>query len=306
MFYPLIERRFIPYAAGVALMVAVALIASWPTRAATDSDSGDCDRACLRQTLDTYLAAVFRHDPGSAPLTADHVATLNTVEVHKGEGFWKNVTGYGEVQNRWLDAHNQSAAYFGLIKQDGKDHLASVRIKVQGRQVAEAEWLLATPPADGSSGALSFDPEALVKHAPPQAALLPSERSSRFMLISLANDYFQSVKDHDGSWIPQDPGCKQTSGPIASAPRHADICHDHFEVFKGVTKDLALRRFPVVDEEAGVVLGVAIFQRYRGVPRQDNLVHEYFSIRHDTIQDIWTSMYYLPMGAPLTSGWENR
>ncbi len=251
-------------------------------------------------------AAVFKHDPGAAPLTDDHFATENTAEVHKGAGFWKNVSGFGEVQNRWLDAHNQSAAYFGLVKKDGKDQMVSVRIRVEGRKVAEAEWIVATPPAGGKSGALASEPEALVKHPPPQGPVAASDRSSRFVLISVANDYFQSVQDHDGSWIPSDPGCKEKTGRIASAPRHADICHDNFGIFKGVTKDLALRRFPVVDEEAGVVLGAAIFQRYPGVPRQDNMVHEYFLIHKDKIEDIWTSMYYLPMGSPVTSGWENH
>jgi hypothetical protein len=41
-------------------------------------------------------------------------------------------------------------------------------------------------------------------------------------------------------------------------------------------------------------------------PAQDNLVHEYFFIRDGKISGLWTSMYFLPKGAPLTSGWENR
>ena len=265
-----------------------------------------CDRACLRALLDGYMAAVFKHDPGAAALSANHVATDNATEVRNGEGFWRNVNGYGEVQNRYLDAKNESAAFYGLVKQDGKDQMISVRIKVEGRKISEAEWLVAGPPDGGSSGALAPEPEALIKHPPPTGVSPAGERSSRFMLISIANDYFQSVQDHDGSWIPSDPGCAQKNGPIASLPRHADICHDNFGIFRGVTKDLALRRFPVVDEEAGVVLGVAVFQRYAGVPRQDNLVHEYFLVRKDLIKDIWTSMYYLPKGSPVTSGWENR
>jgi hypothetical protein len=300
------SRQLIARVTGVAAFAAGVLLTSTAASTAGPGTSNDCDRACLRQKLDGYMAAVFKHDPGSAALTAGHFATANTVETHNGEGFWKNITGYGEVQNRWLDAHNETAAYFGLVKQDGKDRMVSVRIKVEGGKVSEAEWIIATPPADGRSGALASEPEALVKHAPPRDPLPPGERSSRFMLISIANDYFQSVQDHDGSWIPSDPGCKEKTGRIASAPRHADICHDNFAIFKGVTKDLALRRFPVVDEEAGVVLGAAIFQRYAGVPRQDNLVHEYFLIRKDLIEDIWTSMYYLPKGSPVTSGWENR
>jgi hypothetical protein len=151
-------------------------------------------------------------------------------------------------------------------------------------------------------------PAVTLKHPPPDGVLPASERGSRFMLISMANDYFQSVQDHDGSWIPADSGCMKNGGgtsPISTAPRRADICHDNFGIFKNVTKDLALRRFPVVDEDAGVVLGVAIFQRYPGVNRPDTLVHEYFQVVNGKIEEIWTSAYNLPMGT-VTTGWETR
>ena len=60
--------------------------------------------------LDTYLTAVFKHDPSAVPLTADHYATENTAVVKNGEGFWKDVSGYGEVQRRYFDPMNESAA----------------------------------------------------------------------------------------------------------------------------------------------------------------------------------------------------
>lgn len=299
-------RQLIARAANLGALSLVLLFNSSVVPAAEQAGPGKCDRACLRQTLDTYMAAVFKHDPSAAPLAANHFATSNTAEIRSGDGFWKNITGYGEIQNRWLDAYNESAAYFGLVKKDGKDQLVSVRIKVEASKISEAEWIIATLPDDGKAGALAPDAASLIKHPPPTKPLPASERSSRFMLISMANDYFQSVQDHDGSWIPSDPGCKDKNSAASTAPRHADICHDNFGIFKGVTKDLALRRFPVVDEEAGVVLGVAVFQRYPGVPRQDNLVHEYFLVRKDLIEDIWTSMYYLPKGSTVTSGWENH
>lgn len=299
-------RLFIARAASLGALSLAFFLNSASAHAAEHGSAGRCDRACLRQALDTYMAAVFKHDPAAAKLAPNHYATSNTAEVRNGAGFWKLYSGYGEVQNRWLDAHNESAAFFGIVKKEGKDDVVSVRIKVDGGRISEAEWLVASPPQDGKIGVLGPDPAALIKHPPPTKPLPPAERSSRFMLISIANDYFQSVQDHDGSWIPNDPGCRDENSVAFNAPRHADICHDNFGIFKRVTKDLALRRIPVVDEEAGVVLGIAVFQRYPGVPRQDNLVHEYFLIRKDLIEDIWTSPYYLPKGSPVTTGWENH
>jgi hypothetical protein len=276
-------------------LAATLLFAS--TNAHAQQDSSGCDRACLRQVLDAYLAGVFKHDPSAARLTDDHYATENTAVVHNGEGFWKDISGYGELQRRYFDPVNQAAAYLGLLKQNGKDVISSVRVKVEGGKVSEAEWFVQS----------TADPQKLLQYPPPEGALPTSERSSRFYLISMANDYFQSGLDHDSSWIPADLRCKDTEpNPITSSPRHADLCHDNFGIYKNITKDLALRRFPLVDEEVGVVLGAAIWVRYPGVTRPDNMVNEYFQVRNGSFVYIWTCNYELPKGAPVTSGWEDK
>jgi hypothetical protein len=260
-------------------------------------EPSQCDRACLRQALDTYLAGVFKHEPPAARLSDDHYSTLNTAVVHNGEGFWKDISGYGSLQRRYFDPANGAAAFLGLLKQDGKDVVSSVRIKVEGGKVSQAEWFL-QPEAD---------PERMLGYAPPEGSLPSSERSTRFYMISMANNYFQSGVNHDASWIPTDLRCKDPEpNPMRSALRHADICHDNFGIYKNITQDLALRRFPLVDEEAGVVLGAAIWVRFPGVSRKDNMVNEYFQIRNGVFTYIWTCNYELPKGAPITSGWETH
>lgn len=280
--------------------VALAAVLSTCTVAQAQESAGSCDRACLRQALDTYLAGVFKHDPGAARLTDDHYATQNTAAVRNGEGFWKDISGYGSLQRRYFDPVNGAAAYLGLLQQNGKDVISSVRIKVEpdkGNKVSEAEWFV-QPEAD---------PQRMLGYPPPEGSLPEVERSSRFYLISIANDYFQSGVDHDASWIPTDLRCKDPEpNPMRSALRHADICHDNFNIYKNITKDLALRRFPLVDEEAGVVLGAAIWVRYPGVTRKDNMVNEYFQVRNGAFTYIWTCNYELPKGAPVSSGWENH
>jgi len=317
------SRHFISRATSLGVLAAALLFASAASQAAsqgaTQAASGDCDRACLRQTLDAYLAGVFKHDPGAAGLTDDFVATENTVETHKGEGFWKSVSGYGALQRRYLDPVNESAAYFGLLTKDGHDQITSLRVQVQGRKVSEAEWIFGT---QGPGGVGEANPAGLVKSPPPNGALPASERTSRFMMISLPNDYFQAVQDHDGSWVPNDPSCVRIENgggtttnarPAGAPPAQAygkvygqGGCLDNFANFNHLTKDLALRRIPVVDEEAGVALGTAIYVRYPGLPNLANLVHEYFLIRNGKIAGLWTSMYFLPHGTPVTSGWENK
>jgi len=293
------SRHLISRAASLGSVALAALLFTGTLAQAQQASSG-CDRACLRQALDTYLAAVFKHNPDAARLTDDHYATQNTAAVRNGDGFWKDITGYGALQRRYFDPVNGAAAYLGLLQQNGKDVISSVRIKVEpdkGNRVSEAEWFV-QPEAD---------PQRMLGYPPPEGSLPESERSSRFYLISIANDYFQSGVDHDASWLPTDLRCKDPEpNPMRSALRHADICHDNFNIYKNITKDLALRRFPLVDEEAGVVLGAAIWVRYPGVTRKDNMVNEYFQVRNGAFTYIWTCNYELPKGAPVSSGWENH
>ena len=293
------SRHFTSRASGLGAVGLAALLLTCPLARAQDA-AASCDRTCLRQALDTYLAGVFKHDPSAARLTDDHYATLNTAAVRNGEGFWKDISGYGALQRRYFDPVNGAAAYLGLLQQNGKDVISSVRVKVEpgkGNRVSEAEWFV-QPEAD---------PQRMLGYPPPEGSLPESERSSRFYLISMANNYFQSGVDHDASWIPTDLRCKDPEpNPMRSALRHADICHDNFNIYKNITKDLALRRFPLVDEEAGVVLGAAIWVRYPGVTRKDNMVNEYFQVRNGAFTYIWTCNYELPKGAPVSSGWEDH
>ena len=290
------------------------------TGAQAQAASPECDRGCLRKALDTYLTAVFKHNPGGARLTADHYATLNTAVIANGEGFWKNISGYGALQRRYFDPVNGAAAFLGLLRQDGKDDVvSSVRIKVEGGKISEAEWIVEEPGRGSSAAAqrdasldaaqrqIRHEADDMVQYPPPQGSLPEAERSSRFYMISMANDYFQSGANHDSSWIPTDLRCKDPDpNPITSSPRHADLCHDNFGIYKNITKDLALRRFPLVDEEAGVVLGAAIWVRFPGVARKDNMVNEYFQVRNGAFTYIWTCNYELPKGSPVTSGWEDH
>ncbi|MGH7866872.1 MAG: hypothetical protein ACREP9_04360 [Candidatus Dormibacteraceae bacterium] len=298
--------------------LATGLLLAFPA-AQAQRDSNACDRACLKQMLDAYLGAVFKHDPGAVALTADHYATENTSMIKDGEGFWKEFNAYGAVKRGFFDPLNGSAAFLGVLKQTGgEDRIASVRIKVEGGKVSEAEWIVAS---QGPGGRGEANPEGLVQYPPPDGPLPRSERSSRFMMKSLVNDFYQAVVDHYGDWVPNDPMCYRIengggksaaqgngapTGSMMMPPYPKDGCLANFEAFDKSTRDIALRRFPLIDEEAGVVLCAVIFVRYPGVNRQDNLVHEYIQIRRDKVHAWWTSMYFLPLGSPVTSGWENR
>jgi hypothetical protein len=280
------------------------------------NSSATCDRQCLQQLLDKYLAAVFKHAPAAAELADDHYATEDTVVVHNGEGFWKTASGYGAVQGRYFDPVNETAAFLGLLKRNDQDTITSVRIRVAGRKISEAEWITGQL---GMGGLGDADPQGLAKFPPPNDLLPPSRRSSRFLMIALANNYFQANKDHDASWLPNDPDCKRVENGVGQRPATLPAaasgqsavamgpgCLAGFSGMDRFTTDFALRRFTVVDEEAGMILGTGIYVRYAGTGRRDNLVSEYFQIRNGKIHGIWSAMHFLPLGAPVMTGWEQR
>lgn len=286
---------------AVGLSVAL-LFTALPVLAQQSTSS--CDRACLKQSLDTYMAAVFKHDPGAARLSGDHYATENTAEVKNGEGFWKEFGGYGALKRGFFDPLNGSAAFLGVLKEvGGKDRIVSVRLKVVGGNVSEAEWIVALQGMGGGNRG-EPDPQVLIDHPPPGEPLPPAERSSRFMVKSLVSDFYQAVADHYGNWVPADPDCFSIEN--GALMRMKKGCTGSFEAFDKRVYDAALRRFPLIDEETGVVLCSVIFAHYPGTPGHDTLVHEYIQVRKDKIHAWWTSMYFLPAGSPLTNGWETR
>src|SRR6516225_9992584 len=87
--FPMSLLRFV----GCGIIVAIAASAA----------ANDCDRACLKNSLDQYLNAVIKHDPSAAPLFAGFRQTENAVVVRLGNGTWKTVTGLGKLQRRFVD-----------------------------------------------------------------------------------------------------------------------------------------------------------------------------------------------------------
>ncbi len=315
----------IHYSAAIALSAVLAGGAlAGPAAAAAP-----CDRACLRATLDVYLAAVFKHDPAAAPLAKAARATENAVVVANGDGFWKTVTGYGVLTRKIADPKSGQAAMFGLVQEGDKAAYVSVRIKVVNRKITEAEWTLGR----GRDGASAPIAAILEVPPPPEGAIAPKARTSRAAMIAIANGYFQGLQDHDGSKIPKIDGCERvenggrvTNTPMRNQPAPAapapgagadglptlaqtqlsGDCTDNFQMFKNSIQSTDYRRFPVVDEEQGVVIGNTMFHRVPGNQTRRNLLTEYFWVRDGKLAGIYAAMFYLDPAAPDSVGWPSE
>jgi hypothetical protein len=271
----------------------------------------DCDRGCLKDLLDRYLSAVMKHDPSAAPLMVGFRQTENAVAVRLGTGVWKSVTGLGKLQRRYFDPVIGQAAYFGVVEEGDRSAIVTVRVKVEDRRVSEAEWYLARqgdpglngPAQPGQPAGNFFDPENLAKNPPPERTLPKASRLPRESLIGITNSYFDGITSHDGSVILAHPGCARTENGTTVTGRAGrggaagvSDCTSGLETIN--IQMVAARRFPVVDEEAGVVLALAVFVRKPGTTTRRNVFSEWFVIEDQKIRSIYSAMFYPPPEAP--------
>ncbi|HVQ14989.1 MAG TPA: hypothetical protein VMS40_15415 [Vicinamibacterales bacterium] len=301
-------------------IAAIAIVAAgaWTDASAQTS----CDRACLRTMLDQYLAAVVKHDPGAAPLVVGFRQTENAINVRPGNGVWKTVTGLGAVQRRYLDAVSGQAGYYGTVEEGGSTAVVTVRVRVENRQLTEAEWFLARADDPGLNGprqpgrppANLHNPQYLAQNPPPDRVVPRDKRSDRATLVRIVESYFDAITSHDNSVALTHPGCGRAengspapagrflppaapatpppSGQNAPAAPAGNDCVSGLANFN--LQMVVARRVPLVDEEAQVALAIAVFIRRPGSPTPRNVFSEWFMIDEARIRTIYTAMFYPP------------
>jgi hypothetical protein len=295
-----------------------------------------CDRACLRTMLDQYLNAVIKHDPAAAPLVVGFRQTENAINVRPGNGVWKTVTSLGAVQRRYLDPVSGQAAYYGSVEESGGTAIVTVRVRVEGRRLTEAEWYLARADDPGLNGprqpgrppANLHNPDYLSKNPPPDRVVPVNQRSDRATLVRIVNSYFDAITSHDNSVAMTHPGCGRVENgspapagrflppnapanpPAGQAAPPANANNDCVSGLANFNLSMVVaRRIPVVDEEAQVALGYAVFIRRPGSPTPRNVFSEWFVIDEAKIRTIYTAMFYpspelaVPNWPPYDGNW---
>jgi hypothetical protein len=263
-----------------------------------------CDRACLGKTLDTYLAALVAHKPDAAGLSLAFRQTENAVPTTHGKGLWQAATGLGPLQRSYFDTTTGTAAYFGTIDTAEGTIIASLRLHRAADGVDEAEWHIAKPDTDvrvTPDARPMFDLAMLLSHPPAERVVPVAERLPRHVLVAIANSYFDGITAEDASLIRAHDGCTRLENGIGAPPGVKNDegtgppdCMDgqgRFDV-----SIVAGRRYPVVDEEAQVVLAIGTFMRKPGNPKLRNQFSEFFYIDHGKIRDIYAAYFYAPPG----------
>jgi hypothetical protein len=280
-------RRLTIIAAGV-LFGATTMAAAAPQ---APVPAGTCDRVCLTGIADRYLAALVAHDPSKAPMAPNAKFTEQSKVLAVGEGLWKSAVE-GPTTFR-IPVADPVAGQIGVILMMKASSAAfpappgrggappaadngpasiqlALRLKVQNRQITEAEHVIARIMAPSQLNALKTPRPAFARTVP------AADRNPRSILFVIANAYYDALVLGDGELAPfaDDCGRRENGMHTAGVGRPADAPPPPAG-FGGTPTDCAgqltaramtyigsidLRRIWIADEEKGLVFAYSMFR----------------------------------------------
>ena len=161
------------------------------------------------------------------------------------------------------------------------------------------------PLGGGQANAAYNNVDYLLAHAPGERVAPKAGRVSRTDLIAITNSYWDGLTAHDGKLILAHPGCTRLENGTLTTQRSLPAGGQSDCTSEGAMANIfavTARRFPIVDEEAGVVLSLVLFERKPGVAIRRNLLAEWFFIEEGKIRSIYASMYY-PDAEAMAPNW---
>jgi len=203
-----------------------------------------------------YLEALVKRDPAGLPVSPDLKATENGEPLVLGEGLWKTARAI-TTRKTIVDQETGQAAFFGVvIEKEDKKAIFVLRLKIGSFQITEIETLVARE----GCHALFF-PDNLASHPIMDMIVPKTEQSPRDRLIAIGNSYFEGIEQNDASIVPLHPDCNRwengfrTTNNPPQLPRSAAAGFPRF----GYIEQVSERRYPIVDEDRGIVLGIVRF-----------------------------------------------
>jgi hypothetical protein len=244
------------------------------TTASTGWAVEECDRACLNDIAEQYLAAIVSHDPSKAPMATSARYTENGVELPLPDGLWRIASSVGKYRLIVADPELGQVGFFTRMEENGAEILVGTRLAVVDRKITQIESVVAHngdllnlgPPGQPRPDVLGDAPR-------PQFLLTlpPSARRSRQELIDIANTYWTGIENNDGSRPPLfADDCNRieneayTTGrptPPGAGPTSLNYsCKEAFALgFYHDDTRLRDRRFLAIDRERGLVYAAVEF-----------------------------------------------
>jgi hypothetical protein len=217
-------------------------------------------RPDLYKVLDHYLVALVRRDAAAVPWAKAARTSENNVMLEPGDGLWGTIDRLGAYQLRFADVQTGEVGYFGVSHEHREESAFTVRLKInRAGEVAEAETIVVRQ----SDYGIKFEnPRYWDKPILAANAVAPATRDA---MIALADGYFSTLQLNDGTIRTTfHPDCNRVENGVQTTrnPDFAKIvpvaalgCEEQFRMGNYRYDDrLRGRRFPLVDEERGLVL----------------------------------------------------
>ncbi len=283
------------------------------------------DRAGLYAELDKFLAALNVGDHTRLTWAPDSFHSENNVMLEIGDGVWGTIQRLGAYQLRFADVHTRQVGYFGTVIEAIEESAFTLRLQINDAgQIAECEMLIVRQ----SDSGIKFDNcrywDKPILH---RDAVAPVSRAE---MIQLSDGYFDTLQRNDGTIHTKfHPECNRVENGVQTTrnPEFAKIvpvsalgCEEQFRMGNyRYDDDLRARRFPLVDEERGLVLAFGFidhsgrideYQLTDGrtvkspVRRPHSFyISELFKIDHGMIEQIEANFITVPYRMP--SPWDS-
>jgi hypothetical protein len=218
------------------------------------------NRITLYAVLDRYLAALAAKNPLRVEWAKGVRNSENNVMIPTGEGLWGTIDRLGEYKLRFADIKTGEVGYFGTVHEPLEESAFTLRLKVDGKgKIAEVETIVVR---QSDSGIKFENPRYWDK---PILNAVVTKTMPRAEMITLADGYFSTLQMNDGTLHTKfHPDCDRVENGVQTThnPEFAKIvpvsalgCEEQFKMGNYRYDDrLRGRRFPLVDEERGLVL----------------------------------------------------
>lgn len=219
------------------------------------------NRAELYAKAEAYLDALVARDASRLSFTDDAIFTENNVQLKIGDGLWNTISARrGTYDLKAADLELGQVSWFGIIEESGQPAIMALRLELKDGKIAEVETIICRSHEMGPFPQIEgYDaPRQLMLDDVPQ-----DQRVTRQRMIEISNGYFETIELNDGTLFTEftddcdriENGLQTTNVEIEDYPIARMGTADQFRLGQYIYDDrLRDRRYPLVDEEKGLVL----------------------------------------------------
>lgn len=220
------------------------------------------DRAELLGHIEAYLDALVAKDPSRLRWAEQVVFTEQNVQLAVGDGLWGTISGRRDYNLTFCDPDSGEAGWIGIIEEHGVPGIMALRLRIENGAISNVETVLSRRDDPGPFPVIGkvTQPHPIFFEDVP-----PAQRRPRARMLAIADGYFDTLQLNDGTLFTEftddcdrvENGLQTTNNPgaIPGYDIAALGCAEQFRKGQFVYDDrLRDRRFPLVDEEKGLVL----------------------------------------------------